>query len=231
MSDQKETPENGTAEGQNFTIDITNIINDVEEAMGDFIELENVESNMNGTQRRRLISAGVRNWGFIDKSYDISRDNPGFMPANFSSYNMGQAVRELEEVRQLAFTLEQFSQAVNECLLIRGDACYRLALRVYGSLREQARNKVPGAQALFQALLAFFRRRRRPGQTESDAEPTEKELERDFHRLLHGTADGKLEIINERPHASAGIHEAADEVNTGHAAVKETAEARIGESN
>lgn len=209
-------------------IDIVMILKEVEKSMDDFIKLENVESNLSGTERRRLISAGVRNWGFIDKAYDISRDNPAFLPPNFSSYDMGVAVREFEEIRQLVFTLNQFQQIANDTMLIRADACYRLALRVYGSLREQARNKVPGADALFQALLKFFRRRRRPDEAGPE-DPTEKELERDFHRMLHGTADGKIEIINERPRISAGVHEAIDEVNTGHAAIKETKQGEIRE--
>jgi hypothetical protein len=219
MSDQYEMPKNGGKEGKAL-IDILIILNDVEKLMNDFIRVENVDSNMTGAQRRRLIGAGVRNWGFIDKAHDIARDNPQFLPANFSAANFSVAVRDFEEVRQLAFTLDQFLQMVNECLLIRGDALYRMALRIYGGLREQARNRVPGAETLFQALLNFFRRRRRPGET--GEEPTEKELERDFHRLLHGTADGEIVIKNETPRASGGVHEVVDNVHTGHAAVKET---------
>jgi hypothetical protein len=76
---------------------------------------------------------------------------------------------------------------------------------------------------LFAALITYFRRRRRPG----EEEPTIKELDKDFHSLLHGTADGKLEIINEKPKVTRGVRKVVDVVSRGRAAVKETAEAEV----
>jgi hypothetical protein len=106
------------------------------------------------------------------------------------------------------------------------DASFRDALRVYNSLRENARAKVPGADVLFRALLTYFRRRRpRPG----EAEPTDAELERDFMKLIHGHADGEISIVNEQPHFSGGTRKVVDNVHTGHAEVKENAQAEIKE--
>jgi len=34
------------------------------------------DSTMTVTERRRLIGAGVRNYGFIEKAWDIARENP-----------------------------------------------------------------------------------------------------------------------------------------------------------
>jgi len=230
MSDQQTEragkPEDGDIESKEL-LDIVMIVKAIEDTMEHFVALENVENNMTGAERRRLIGAGVRNWGFIDKAHDIARDNPSFLPPNFSAYDMAVAVREFEEIRQLVFTLNQFQQAANEAMLLRADALYRLALRVYGSLREQARNKVPGAEALFQALLKFFRRRRRPG--DAEGEPTEKELERDFHRLVHGTADGKIEIENVKPKLEGGERKIIDEHLRAAAQFKETEEGEIKE--
>ena len=204
-------------------LDIVQIIYDVEDAMNDFIKNEDIDFNLTGKERMRLIGAGVRNWGFINKAYEIARDNPDFLPKQFDALGFSRDMREYEEVRQLSFTLEQFLRAVNEAMLIRSDILFRLALRVYGNLRELARARVPGAQDLFNALLRYFRHRRRPGA----AEPTEKEIERDLHSLLHNTADGKIVIENERPRASAGKRVLVDEVKRGRAAIKETEEAEI----
>jgi len=106
----------------------------------------------------------------------------------------------------------------------QADTCYREALRIYNTLHEQTKARVPGADPLFQALQDFFRRRRRPGD-----EPTEKELERDIKRLLHGTADGEIIIQNETPKVSGGVHRVVDNVHKGKIAVKETEEAVIDE--
>jgi hypothetical protein len=122
--------------------------------------------------------------------------------------------------------LQQFINAVNEFLLKRSDTCFREALRIYGSLREHNRSKTPGADVLYRALLTYFHRRRpRPGETE----PTQKELECDFMRLIHGKADGDIEIINEQPHFVEGVREVVDNVQTGHTAVKETTEGEVKE--
>ena len=48
------------------------LIYDLENSMQFFITDENIQSNLTGTDRRRLFSAGVRNYGFIDKAFDIA---------------------------------------------------------------------------------------------------------------------------------------------------------------
>jgi hypothetical protein len=199
-----------------------NILDEVEKQLKLFVAAENMETGMSSGERRRLIGAGVRNWGFIEKAMDIARENLKFLPPNFTYMGMSGAVREMEEVRQLVLVLNQFQTAANEAMLVRADICYRMALRVYGSLREQARNRVPGAAELYQALLNFFRRRRRPG--EGEGETTEKQLERDFHSLIHGHADGRIEVVNERPRVSGGVHVVADDTHKGRDSLKETGE-------
>jgi hypothetical protein len=74
--------------------------------------------------------------------------------------------------------LQQFQQLATNAFMVQSDFCYREALRIYGSLREQARGRVPGAEQLFQALRNFFNRCRRTGEN-GEAAPTEHELELD----------------------------------------------------
>jgi hypothetical protein len=205
---------------------IPSLIAEIESVMNHLVKEENLETNMTGKERQRLFGAGVRNFGFIEKAYDIARENPQFLPPNFSEPDFEQNIADFEEARQLFWVLQQFLQIANEFMLIRADVCFRDALRVYGSLREQFRGKVPGAEVLYRTLLTFFRRRRpRTG----EAPETEKELERNFMKVIHGHADGKIEIINEQPHFSGGVHEVIDDVHTGRAAIKETAEGEIKE--
>jgi hypothetical protein len=72
-------------------------------------------------------------------------------------------------------------------MLVRGNQCFRDALRVYDSLKEMAKNQVPGAKPLFESLMSFFRKRRRPG----EAETTVEQLDEDFHGIVYGTKSGK----------------------------------------
>jgi hypothetical protein len=203
---------------------IRELISQLEDTMHYFVDAEQVQNNLTGRDRQRLFSAGVRNYGFIDKAFDIARDNPSFMPPNFNINDLNTNLRQLEDLRQLMLVLQQFLQLVQNAFMQKADFCYRDALRIYASLQEQTRNRVPGAEPLFEALRTFFRRRRR----ESD-EPTEMELERDIKKLIHGKADGEIIIENETPHITGGFHKVVDSVHTGHSAFKESAEAAVDE--
>ena len=56
------------------------------------------------------------------------------------------------------------------------------------------------------------------------AEPTEKQLEKDIHSLLHGTKDGKIVIENERPTVSKGKRVIVDETQKRKGGFKATIE-------
>ena len=196
------------------------VIEDLGILMQWFLDHEGLGGGLTGSDRRRLVGAGVRNNGFIDKAFDIARDNPQFMPPHFDVEALIQNMEDLEDLRQLTWTLQQFFQAVSNALLVKSDSCYRDALRIYASLREQARNRVEGAEPLFNALRTFFSRRRMP----ANDEPTEMELERDIKRLIHGKADGEIIIKNESPKVGGGLHEVIEHVHKGKSAFKASVE-------
>ena len=78
-----------------------------------------------------------------------------------------------------------------------------------------------------EALLMFFRRRRRI----TENEPTVKELEHDVKRLLKGEADGEIIIKNEQPRISGGAREVIDNVHTGKVAAKATEEIEVDDNS
>jgi hypothetical protein len=197
-----------------------NLIAKLEQLIEDFMDDQQVSANLSPADRRRLVGVGVRNNGFIDKAFDIAVDNPQFMPAHFDVSMLNWNMREMEDFRQLMMVLQQFTQLASNAFLIQADSCYRDALRIYGSLQEQARNRVPGAEPLFRMLATFFSKTRR----QPADEPTEEELERDIKRLLHNKEDGEIVIKNEAPHLTGGMHEILDSVHKGKSAFRETVE-------
>jgi len=204
------------ATGSGNTSDITlpvlrNAIMRVEESLVDFQDLLDMTTNMTGRERQRLISARTRNYGFIMKAFVIALENPAFRPGNFSFDGMTENVEILDQARQLTLVLEQLRAFADDLLLMACDTSYRDALRVYGNLREQNRSNVAGARALFKELLQYFTLHR--GGRAGDDELSEKELEADFHRLIHGRADGEMVIKNEMPHKTGGAHEIVDDVH------------------
>jgi len=168
-------------------------------------------------ERRRLLGSGVRRYGFIDKVSDFAVANPDFIPPYMDEQALKDAIRQIELLRDVSANLQQMLRITNDDLLIVGDEAYRIALMYYNSVKEAANRRVPGAEAIFRILRAFFSRSRRA----KDA-PTEMEVERDVKALLHGKKDGEIIVKNETPQTTGGVHEVIDDVHKGHTAVKET---------
>ena len=200
---------------------VHDITEEIESILEMFLGQEGIGGSLTAADRRRLVGSGVRNNGFIDKAYDIAIANPQFMPPHFNVGALSKNMKDLEDLRQLVWALQQFLQAAGNALLVHSDSCYRDALRIYSSLKEQTRNRVEGAEPLYKALENYFRKGRR----KTDEEPTEKQIEREVRQLLHGKADGEVIIKNERPHLGGGLHEVIDHVHKDRSAFKETIEA------
>jgi len=172
-------------------------------------------------ERRRLQGSGVRRYGFIDKVSDVADVNPEFAPPFYDGTVLKTKIREIEILRNISAALEQMLRINNDVLLQVSDEAFQMALAYYNTVREAARRRQPGAQAVFNVLRLFFNRPRHTGD-----EPTEHEVERDVKALLHGKKDGEIVIKNERPHLVGGVHEVIDETHRDRVAVKET----VGES-
>jgi hypothetical protein len=185
-------------------------------------DAEKLGSSLTGKARQRLFGAGVKNYGFIEMAYDVASENPEFMPPHLNVENLRKSLMDFENTRQLVFELEQYLRSANNVMILESDVHYHNALRIYSSLREQTRSKVPGAQPLFDALRTFFHRRKR-----GEGKPTEKELLRDAKKLARGKADGEIIIKHESPQVLGGRREVIDNVRKGRAAIKETAGAEI----
>jgi hypothetical protein len=54
------------------------IANDMQLEMNGFVSKQIAKATLTVKERMRLIGAGIRNYGFIDKATDIARDNPEF---------------------------------------------------------------------------------------------------------------------------------------------------------
>ena len=180
-----------------------------ESVLSDFRSRMNIGTDLTAGQRKRLIGVKSRNYGFIAQALEILRENPGFGPPHFDPSAMSETVAMMDKAQQLTLLAGQLRQLAEDLLMTAGDAAYRDALRVYGSLGEQHRANVAGAEPLYQALFEFFESR---GRRPDEAKPTQRQLERDFKRLMRGKADGEIIVKHETPHATGGVHEVIDDV-------------------
>jgi len=197
---QKITPE----ELKKVTLEITGVL---QNNLHIFLNAENAETAPTGKERQRLFSAGVKNYGFIEKAFEIARGNPGYAPPHLNVGELRNCQDDLEELRQLSFIVKQFEEAVSSCYLQRSDMCYRTALRIYAGFKEQAKSRVEGAAPLYEALKTFFHHRKR----QTDA-PTKKQSIKNAKKLIKGKADGEMIIKNESPRVTGGIREVINTV-------------------
>jgi glutamine phosphoribosylpyrophosphate amidotransferase len=70
-------------------------------------------------------------------------------------------------------------------------------------------------------MRIFFRRSKN-----NSREPTHKELERDFRKVLHGEASGEIMVANESPVLKAGKRKVVDKVGKGKRVVKAKSDER-----
>jgi hypothetical protein len=201
---------------------IEDIIGLISDAMSYFNE--NFPETVRPGEQRRLIGAGLRNYAFSDKVSDTAVTNPKFAPSVFSQKRLYGYLRDIEDKRAVLLEAQTLVRTVSQSLLMSGDDAFREALLYYNSVRELSRQGVPGARAVFNMLQSRFKRRR---STTSTDEPTQKELERDIHALLHGTKDGEIVIKNERPVVSKGKRMVIDSTHKDKAAFKETEEGQL----
>ena len=169
--------------------------------------------------RRRMTSSGIRNYGFLDKTYDLTETNMQYAPGTFNRDTMGTHIHNIEALRNILVEVRKLEDAVSDALLINGDSAFRLGLIYYNTVRDLSRHGDTEATRVFDLLRPFFKRRRA-----KTGEPTEHEVERDVRALLHGKKDGKIVIENEKPHLSGGKRILIDETHSDKSNLKETIE-------
>jgi hypothetical protein len=113
---------------------------------------------------------------------------------------------------------------VSNTMLVYSNEGFGMSLIYYNSVKEMSRRGDPSAMELLRTLQPFFKRPKR-----SSAEPTEKELERDLHALIHGKKDGKIVVENVKPKLTGGKHKVVDERFSDSGQFRETVEGEVKE--
>ena len=191
------------------------LITDLNALIETFTDKANFD--LSNIQRRRLISSGIRNYGFLDKASDLAAQHLNLLPPKFDHDRFKDMIRDLEFIRDLLSIIRGFDRAVSNALLVYGDDLFRMSLRFYNSVRELARTGDAEAVAVFNMLRPFFNRSRR----KNADEPTDTEVERDMRALLHGSKEGRIVVENEKPHLAGGKHVVSDETHKDKSAFKE----------
>jgi hypothetical protein len=186
--------------------------------------LDNYSQHLRARDRMRLNGVGIRKLGFIERTYDIALENPEFLPHYLTIERFGEDIDYFLAFRSLVDLTTQIREKLWNITIQSADIAYTDALEFYASVREAAKRRVDAAETIFSELSPFFKRTRR-----TEAEPTEKQLKRDFDSLLHSKKDGKIVIENIKPKLTGGKHKVLDETFKDTARFKETEEGEITE--
>jgi len=177
---------------------------------------------MTSAQRRRLLGAGVRRLGFIQQASEIAAENPEFLQGFFTHEDLSNLNAQIGEIRKIMIALQKILRIMTDHYLLTSDEAFRLARLYYVSARDAARNGIPGALPIFNALRPLFQQSR----IASD-EPTDAEVERDLKALLHGHKDGEIIVENQSPHITEGKRVVVDKTHKATDHWKETEEGEI----
>ena len=164
-------------------------------------------SNLSPAERRRMLGAGFRRYGYFDKISDTAAEWPQFWPAyGGDQVRLKELIRELEVLRNLLVFFEMGTRSVTDMILVVSNEAFRLANMYYRSVRTAARDCNPEAEAVFQQLREFWRNRRR-----MMGEPTNREMRRDLNGVLNGTKTGTVAATNEGESVAKGVKTRFDE--------------------
>ena len=172
--------------------------------------LRGIAEQLNVLQGKNRVGKGFRNLGFVTAANNSANNNPEFLPS-FMNLNVYNKVEEdFLFMRDAVERLNSISADALTSMNILGNEVYDLSLAYYASVRQFAmRTNNPQAESVFEYLRQFFRRRN----MSNVEQPTEHQIERDIHALLHGKKDGEIVIKNESPHTTGGLHEVFDETH------------------
>ncbi|MDR0559638.1 MAG: hypothetical protein LBG92_05675 [Prevotellaceae bacterium] len=179
---------------------------------------------LSNAERRRTLGTGVKSIGFIQSAYLSAQTRSELMPSYLSLAQFSDDKDDFERKRELDSALSVFEKEAYDSMLVAGDVVYHDALAYYNTLKEAAKNKVPGAQHEFDLLKNYFHK-----SSSASAEPTEAQIERDVRSLLHGTKEGKIVIEKDIPAVEKAKLHVQDNVHLPNAAIDETVTEKLSE--
>jgi len=176
-------------------------------------------NNLNALQRRRKIGAGIKNYGFIEKTADLAETNPQFTQF-FSPADLRNCIRNFDMCREVVLFLQSFSRLASNTMLVYSSEAYNMSLIFYNMVKEMSKRGEPEAIELFKTMQPFFRKQRR-----SPGEPSKKKLMRDARALASGKKDGRIVVENISPVRTGGMRKIIDDVHGGSTVIGQTAQA------
>jgi hypothetical protein len=110
------------------------------------------------TDRTRLIGTGIKNFGFIETSFNSASTNPQLLPQYLKIDKYKDGINDFRRKQSISLLIQQFGKNVSDGMLSAGDAAYHDSLEYYEAVKEASRHRVPGAEQEYDLLKKYFKR-------------------------------------------------------------------------
>jgi hypothetical protein len=106
--------------------------------------------------RQNLLKMGDKSLAFVEKTSELALINPQFRPSYFNLDDLNIDLADAVNLRTLSNRLQQFAREIDDTAMLAGSEAFTQALTFYNSVKQAARDNVPGAQPLFDELKKRF---------------------------------------------------------------------------
>jgi hypothetical protein len=93
---------------------------------------------------------------FVEKVLQYTQTNPAFIPAYLDIAEMKKDFEAFTALNNILRPIAQVSKNLDDTAILCGSEAYTAALTYYSSVKQAAKMKVPGAQAIYEDLSVRF---------------------------------------------------------------------------
>ena len=110
-------------------------------------------------ERRDRLKMGDKTLAFCEKALDYALSNPALVPSYLELNEFKTDMTDATGLRTLDMTLQQLESGVSDTVMVSGSEAYSQALIFYNSVKQAAKQNVPGAKVVFEELQKRYPRR------------------------------------------------------------------------
>jgi hypothetical protein len=107
-------------------------------------------------ERGSILKMGDKSVALVEKTVELAETNPQFCPPFFHLEDLKIDLADAVNLRVIRNRLQQLTREVDDTMMIAGSEAFTQTLSFYNVVKQAARDKIPGAQPLFDELKKRF---------------------------------------------------------------------------
>ena len=107
-------------------------------------------------ERKKRPKMGDGTFPFVQKALDYSQSNPEFAPVYFNQEQLANIITVWNQLNSIFRPIQQLFSNLDDTTLEAGSEGYSMALTYYNSIKQAAKEGVPGAKPIYEDLKKRF---------------------------------------------------------------------------